>query len=61
MQDPASGTGGFLIAADRFMRARTDDYFDLGEKADWAEASCLPWYGECARHLASASDESLSA
>lgn len=35
IQDPAAGTGGFLIAADRFMRARTDDYFDLGEKADW--------------------------
>ena len=35
IQDPASGTGGFLIAADRFMRQRTDDYFDLGEKADW--------------------------
>ncbi len=32
IQDPASGTGGFLIAADRYMRARTDNYFDLGEK-----------------------------
>ncbi|MDI2076695.1 MULTISPECIES: class I SAM-dependent DNA methyltransferase [Bradyrhizobium] len=29
IQDPAAGTGGFLIAADRFMRAATDDYFDL--------------------------------
>jgi type I restriction enzyme M protein len=29
IQDPAAGTGGFLIAADRFMRAETDDYFDL--------------------------------
>ncbi len=26
IQDPAAGTGGFLIAADRFMRAATDDY-----------------------------------
>ena len=27
IQDPAAGTGGFLIAADRAMRAETDDYF----------------------------------
>ncbi|MBS7539847.1 class I SAM-dependent DNA methyltransferase [Ancylobacter lacus] len=33
IQDPAAGTGGFLIAADRYMRARTDNYFELGEKA----------------------------
>lgn len=32
IQDPAAGTGGFLIAADRYMRARTDGYFSLGEK-----------------------------
>ncbi|MDL2398446.1 N-6 DNA methylase [Rhizobium mayense] len=32
IQDPAAGTGGFLIAADRYMRARTDNYFELGEK-----------------------------
>lgn len=29
IQDPAAGTGGFLIAADRHMRAATDDYFEL--------------------------------
>jgi type I restriction enzyme M protein len=29
IQDPAAGTGGFLIAADRYMRAATDNYFDL--------------------------------
>jgi type I restriction enzyme M protein len=29
IQDPAAGTGGFLIAADHFMRAATDDYFEL--------------------------------
>ena len=34
IQDPAAGTGGFLIAADRRMRAETDDYFDLGPAAD---------------------------
>ena len=32
IQDPAAGTGGFLIAADRAMRAATDDYFELSPK-----------------------------
>jgi type I restriction enzyme M protein len=32
IQDPAAGTGGFLIAADRAMRAATDDYFALSPK-----------------------------
>lgn len=30
--DPAAGTFGFMIAADRHVREQTDDYFDLGEK-----------------------------
>jgi type I restriction enzyme M protein len=30
IQDPAAGTGGFLIAADRYIKARTDDLLDLG-------------------------------
>ncbi len=29
VQDPATGTGGFLIAADRYIKARTDGLFDL--------------------------------
>jgi type I restriction enzyme M protein len=32
IQDPAAGTGGFLIAADRYMRAASDDYFELSPK-----------------------------
>ncbi|MEY9180596.1 N-6 DNA methylase [Bradyrhizobium sp. USDA 313] len=32
IQDPAAGTGGFLIASDHFMRAKTDDYFELSPK-----------------------------
>ncbi|GMT97083.1 N-6 DNA methylase [Corallococcus caeni] len=32
VQDPAAGTGGFLIAADRHVRSQTDNYFDLTEK-----------------------------
>lgn len=31
VQDPAAGTGGFLIAADRYIKQRTDDLFDLSE------------------------------
>ncbi len=29
VQDPAVGTGGFLINADRYVRSMTDDYHDL--------------------------------
>lgn len=32
IQDPAAGTGGFLIAADRYIRAATDDYFELSPR-----------------------------
>lgn len=31
IQDPAAGTGGFLVRADGYMRERTDDFFDLKE------------------------------
>jgi type I restriction enzyme M protein len=30
--DPAAGTFGFMIAADRHVRSHTDDYFDLSER-----------------------------
>ncbi|MEZ6049289.1 MAG: N-6 DNA methylase [Planctomycetaceae bacterium] len=32
IQDPAAGTGGFLIQADRYIKERTDDLFDLKQK-----------------------------
>lgn len=32
IQDPAAGTGGFLIAADRHIKDRTDDLFTLTSK-----------------------------
>lgn len=32
IQDPAAGTAGFLIAADSFIKAQTDDHFDLDAK-----------------------------
>jgi len=32
VQDPAAGTAGFLIAADKYIKARTDDLFDLTEQ-----------------------------
>jgi len=31
IQDPAAGTGGFLVAADRFIKDATDDFFTLNE------------------------------
>jgi type I restriction enzyme M protein len=31
--DPAAGTLGFMIAADRYLKKKTDDYFDLDPKA----------------------------
>ena len=31
VQDPAAGTAGFLVAADRFIRDKTDDLYALGE------------------------------
>ncbi len=31
VQDPAAGTGGFLIAADRYIKDHTDDLFQLTE------------------------------
>jgi len=32
IQDPAAGTGGFLVQADRYIKERTDDLFELKEK-----------------------------
>ncbi len=33
IQDPAAGTGGFLVAADRWIKVRTDDLFALPTEA----------------------------
>jgi type I restriction enzyme M protein len=35
IQDPAAGTGGFLIAADRLIKEGTDDLFDLAESQQY--------------------------
>ncbi|HBN5873605.1 TPA: N-6 DNA methylase [Citrobacter freundii] len=32
IQDPAAGTAGFLIAADQYIKANTDDLYDLSDK-----------------------------
>jgi type I restriction enzyme M protein len=32
IQDPAAGTGGFLLMADRYIKERSDDLFDLSEQ-----------------------------
>ena len=31
IQDPAAGTGGFLVAADRYIKDKTDDLYKLKE------------------------------
>ncbi len=31
VQDPAAGTGGFLVAADRYIKDHTDDLYELSE------------------------------
>jgi type I restriction enzyme M protein len=32
IQDPAAGTGGFLVAADRYIKDHTDDLYELSEQ-----------------------------
>ncbi|WP_334323014.1 class I SAM-dependent DNA methyltransferase [Gilliamella apicola] len=32
IQDPAAGTAGFLVAADHYLRQKTNDYYDLDAK-----------------------------
>lgn len=32
VQDPAAGTGGFLVAADHYIKQRTDDLYALGSE-----------------------------
>lgn len=44
IQDPAAGTGGFLIAADRHIKAETDDLFVLSE-ADQVFQRTMAFYG----------------
>jgi type I restriction enzyme M protein len=39
IQDPAAGTGGFLVAAHEYIKARTDDLFDLGALAQHRQRS----------------------
>ena len=34
IQDPAAGTGGFLVAADAYIKARTDELFGLKTEAE---------------------------
>jgi type I restriction enzyme M protein len=44
IQDPAAGTGGFLIAVDRFIKLQTDDLFDLPD-AEQAFQKYQAFYG----------------
>ncbi len=40
VQDPAAGTGGFLIAADRYIKDQTDDLFKLGKEQAYFQKNC---------------------
>ena len=35
--DPAAGTFGFMIAADQYLKNKTDDYFDLDARCRVSE------------------------
>jgi len=43
VQDPAIGTAGFLVAANRYVRARTDDLFTLPERQLLSDNYFSPW------------------
>lgn len=39
IQDPAAGTGGFLVAADHYIKQQTDDLYKLGEQQAFFQRS----------------------
>jgi type I restriction enzyme M protein len=45
VQDPAAGTAGFLIAADRYIKAPRLDLFDLAEARQRASSAREAFYG----------------
>jgi type I restriction enzyme M protein len=58
IQDPAAGTGGFLIAADRYIKRRTDDLFDpAGSGADLSDSPGVLRHGAGAGCPPAAADE----
>ena len=62
MQDPAAGTGGFLVAADRYIKDHTDDLYQVAEAANlFPAAQRLRRLGTCARHASPVPDESDAA
>ena len=42
IQDPAAGTGGFLVAADHYIKERTDDLFKLLQRRKSIFRSTMP-------------------
>ncbi len=62
VQDPAAGTAGFLVAADRYIKDRTDDLYQLSQPQGFfqrhnAFAGCRA----CARHASPMHDEPAAA
>src|SRR6266542_1452262 len=58
VQDPAAGTAGFLVAADRYIKDKTDDLYQLSQPQGFfqrhnAFAGCRA----CARHASPMHDE----
>ena len=62
VQDPAAGTAGFLVAADRYIKDRTDDLFKLTEQQGiFQRHSAFVGCGACARHASALPDEPIAA
>ena len=58
VQDPAAGTGGFLVAADRYIKERTDDLYKLSTAAGLLPAAqCVRRRRAGARHASPLPDE----
>ena len=58
VQDPAAGTGGFLVAADRYIKDATDDLFNLSpEQQAFQRTQAFVGLELGARHPSAAADE----
>ena len=58
IQDPAAGTGGFLVAADRYIKGQTDDLYKLTQaQAFFQTTQCLHRRGACAGYAPPLPDE----
>ena len=62
IEDPAAGTGGFLVAADRYIREATDDLLQADqEQAFFQRQQALEWAGARAGRTPALPNESDAA